>query len=66
MPTTIFPQAVGLGQTWDTEAVHDVAAIEGSEARFIFRSPRLSRGGLIIRAPNADLARDVRWGRKCF
>jgi beta-glucosidase len=63
MPTTIFPQAVGLGQTWDVEALHDVAAIEGYEARFIAQSPRWSRGGLIVRAPNADLARDIRWGR---
>jgi beta-glucosidase len=63
MPTTIFPQAVGLAETWDVEALHDVAAIEGHEARFIAQSPRWSRGGLIIRAPNADLARDIRWGR---
>jgi beta-glucosidase len=63
MPTTIFPQAVGLGQTWDVDAVRKTAAIEGFEARFIAQSPRWSRGGLIIRAPNADLARDIRWGR---
>ncbi|HXE80660.1 MAG TPA: glycoside hydrolase family 3 C-terminal domain-containing protein, partial [Vicinamibacterales bacterium] len=63
MPTTIFPQAVGLGQTWDVEALRRVGAIEGYEARFIAQSPRWRRGGLIIRAPNADLARDIRWGR---
>ena len=63
MPTTIFPQAVGLGQTWDVAALHQVGAIEGHEARFIAQSPRWRRGGLIVRAPNADLARDVRWGR---
>ena len=27
------------------------------------RAPRYSRSGLIVRAPNADLARDPRWGR---
>ena len=63
MPTTIFPQAVGLGETWDVNAVHQVAAIEGYESRFIFQSAHWNRGGLIIRAPNADLARDPRWGR---
>ncbi len=63
MPTTIFPQAVGLGETWDVDAVRRVGRIEGSEARFIFQSPRWNRGGLVILAPNADLARDPRWGR---
>jgi beta-glucosidase len=63
MPTTIFPQAVGLGQTWDVESLREVGAIEGYEARFIAQSPRWRRGGLIVRAPNADLARDPRWGR---
>jgi beta-glucosidase len=63
MPTTIFPQAVGLGQTWDVDVLKEVGAIEGYEARFIAQSPRWSRGGLIVRAPNADLARDIRWGR---
>jgi beta-glucosidase len=63
MPTTIFPQAVGMAETWDTLALGQVGAIEGYEARFIFQSPRWHRGGLIVRAPNADLARDIRWGR---
>jgi beta-glucosidase len=63
MPTTTFPQAVGLGQTWDVRALHEAASIQGFEARHIFQSSRWLRGGLIVRAPNADLARDVRWGR---
>ncbi len=63
MPTTIFPQAVGLGQTWDVDALTLVGHVEGDEARFIFQSPRWNRGGLIVRAPNADLARDPRWAR---
>lgn len=61
--TTQFPQAVGLGETWDVEVLRTVAAIEGSEARYAFHSERYRRGGLVIRAPNADLARDPRWGR---
>lgn len=59
--TTQFPQAVGLGETWDPDLVEKAADVEGREARFIFQS--YDRGGLIIRAPNADLIRDPRWGR---
>ena len=61
IPTTQFPQPVGLGETWDPELIEKAAAEEGYEARFIFQS--YDRGGLIVRAPNADLARDPRWGR---
>ena len=62
VPTTQFPQAVGLGQTWDPDLVRQVAAIEGYETRYMFQS-KYQRGGLVVRAPNADLARDPRWGR---
>lgn len=61
IPTTQFPQAAGLGETWDPALLQQAAAEEGYEARYIFQS--YDRGGLIIRAPNADLARDPRWGR---
>jgi len=62
-PTTQFPQAYGLGSTWDPEIVRRVAAQEALEARYLFQSARYDRAGLIVRAPNADLARDPRWGR---
>ncbi len=62
VPTTQFPQAVGLGETWDPDLVRQVAAIEGYETRYMFQS-KYKRGGLVVRAPNADLARDPRWGR---
>jgi beta-glucosidase len=62
-PTTQFPQAYGLGSTWDPELVRRVAAQEAREARYLYQSPRYARAGLIVRAPNADLARDPRWGR---
>ena len=61
IPTTQFPQASGLGETWDPALVQQAAAEEAREARFIYQ--RYDRGGLILRAPNADLARDPRWGR---
>lgn len=62
-PTTQFPQAYGLGATWDPELVRRVAAQEAQEARYLYQSAKYSRSGLIVRAPQADLARDPRWGR---
>ena len=61
IPTTQFPQSSGLGETWDPALLQRAAAEEGYEARYIFQS--FDRGGLILRAPNADLVRDPRWGR---
>jgi beta-glucosidase len=61
IPTTQFPQAVGLGETWDSAIVRLAAEAEGEEARYIFQ--KYHRGGIVIRAPNADLDRDPRWGR---
>ena len=61
--TTSFPQAFGLGHTWDPELLEAVATQESTEQRYCFQNPRLDRGGLIMWAPNVDLARDPRWGR---
>ena len=62
-PTTQFPQAYGLGATWDPDVIRGVAAQEALEARYLFQSPTYKRSGIIVRAPQADLARDPRWGR---
>jgi beta-glucosidase len=66
--TTIFPQAIGLAESWDPELLKRVGEIEGYEARFMFQSEKYRKGGLIIRAPNADIGRDPRWGRteECY
>jgi Beta-glucosidase-related glycosidases len=61
--TTQFPQAYGLGSTWDPELLRRVAAQQAEEARYLYQSPKYDRAGIIVRAPNADLARDPRWGR---
>jgi len=68
VPTTIFPQSIGLGATWDVDILHQVGAIEGYEARYVLQSSKYGRGTLIIRTPNADLGRDIRWGRneECY
>jgi beta-glucosidase len=67
-PTTIFPQAYGMGETWDTELMRQAGALEGYEVRYMVQSEKYSRGALIVRAPNADLGRDPRWGRteECY
>ena len=31
-PTTIFPQAIGMAETWDTDVIHKAGALEGYEA----------------------------------
>ncbi len=68
IPTTTFPQGIGLGETWDTEILQRAAAIEGYEARYVFQSDKYHQGGIVIRSPNADLGRDPRWGRteECY
>ena len=71
IPTTTFIQAIGLGETWDPAILQKAAAVEGYEARWLNQTERYKRGGsvsLIIRAPNADLGRDIRWGRteECY
>ena len=54
IPTTIFPQAFGLGETWDPELLQQAAAAEGYEARYIAQSQKYHKGGLVIFSPNAD------------
>ena len=61
--TTTFPQEKGLGATWDPELLKKIAALEGEEARYFYQNPVWNRGGVVVRAPNADLSRDPRWGR---
>jgi beta-glucosidase len=61
IPTTSFPQSRGLGQTWDPALLQKAAAQEAYETRYAFG--KYHRGGLVVRAPNADLSRDPRWGR---
>jgi beta-glucosidase len=59
-PATVFPQAIGLGSTWDPDLVTQVGAAVGTEARgFNARSAT----GLNVWAPTVNLLRDPRWGR---
>jgi len=63
VPTTTFPQEKGLGATWDPELLKKFGSLEGYEARYYYQNPVFDRGGVVVRAPNADLSRDPRWGR---
>lgn len=68
VPTTIFPQSIGMAETWDPDLLQQAAAIEAFETRYIFQSDKYHKGGLVVRAPNADIGRDPRWGRteECY
>jgi beta-glucosidase len=66
LKSTQFPQAFGLAEAWDPEVMNTVGKTSGYEAR-VYHARGVSatgRGtGIIMRAPNVDLARDPRWGR---
>ena len=62
-PTTTFPQSIGLAQTWDPELLKEVADWEATEARYLAQNKKYGVSGLIVFAPNADMGRDIRWGR---
>ncbi|GIF63223.1 beta-glucosidase [Asanoa ishikariensis] len=58
---TVFPQAVGLGATWDPDLVRRVGAAVGDEVRGMHRKdPGV---GLNVWAPVVNPLRDPRWGR---
>lgn len=53
--STIFPSAIGLGASWDTEIVREMADF--------IRKQMLSVGVRQALSPVMDVARDPRWGR---
>lgn len=67
-PTTGFPQAYGLGETWDTDLLHRVATYISTENRYLFQNAKYRKSGLTMWTPNVDLGRDPRWGRteECY
>lgn len=65
---TVFPQAIGLGATWDEGLVYDVSTAIADEARakhqnFVSKDKRFIYQGLTLWSPNINLFRDPRWGR---
>ncbi|MCX4531301.1 glycoside hydrolase family 3 C-terminal domain-containing protein [Streptomyces sp. NBC_01669] len=60
-PATVFPQAVGLGATWNDELVRRVGEAVGNEARA--KRAKDDRVGLNVWAPTVNLLRHPLWGR---
>jgi beta-glucosidase len=66
--TTEFPNPVGLAATFDTDAIHRMAEVIGTEGR-IKHVQGMRDGqsdifeGLDFWAPNINIFRDPRWGR---
>ncbi len=66
--TTEFPEPVGLAATFDTDAIHRMAIVIGTEGRASHvRGMRDGHSdifeGLDFWAPNINIFRDPRWGR---
>ncbi|MBN2001269.1 glycoside hydrolase family 3 C-terminal domain-containing protein [candidate division KSB1 bacterium] len=65
---TVFPQAIGLGATWNTELMLSVSDVISTEARAKHHEA-LRQGdfsqykGLTFWSPNINIFRDPRWGR---
>ena len=65
---TIFPQAIGLGATFDTDLAYRVSSVISDEARAMHNVAKakgynLQYGGLTFWTPNINIFRDPRWGR---
>ena len=52
-----------MGATWDPQHIQRIGEIEAEEVRWYAQGNIARRKGLVVFAPNADLARDPRWGR---
>jgi len=67
---TVFPQAIGMAATWDTNLIHEEADVISTEGRAKFNEyTRTHNGnsanctGLTFWSPNINIFRDPRWGR---
>ena len=65
---TSFPQAIGLGATFDTELLGEVGEVCGNEGRAKYNEYKANGDrdiykGLTFWSPNVNLFRDPRWGR---
>ncbi len=65
---TVFPQAIALAATWDTDLMLRVATGISDEARamnnmWLARGKRNLYQGLVFWSPNINIVRDPRWGR---
>ncbi|PKQ64286.1 glycosyl hydrolase [Labilibaculum filiforme] len=66
--STVFPQAIGLAATFDTDLAQRVSSAISDEARAKFNisiknDNRSKYAGLTFWTPNINIFRDARWGR---
>ncbi len=59
---TVFPQAIGLGATWNRELVEQIGSAVADEVRVLHQKDPMTIG-LSVWAPVVDLLRDPRAGR---
>ena len=67
--TTVFPQAIGMAATWDSNSLYRMADYAALEGRAIYNKA-IEQGrtnerfvGLTYWTPNINIFRDPRWGR---
>jgi beta-glucosidase len=65
---TVFPQAIGMGATWDKAMVHSLGNVISTEARAKYNQAQREGNhriffGLTFWSPNINIFRDPRWGR---
>ena len=65
---TVFPQAMGMAATFNSELVHSVAEAVSTEGRAMYNKSvefgdRTIYKGLTYWTPNINIFRDPRWGR---
>ena len=65
---TVFPQAIGMAASFDTELMYEVATAISDEARAKYNEYKKFGDtqiyqGLTIWSPNINIFRDPRWGR---
>ena len=65
---TVFPQAIGMAATWDTDLIHHEAEVISTEARAKYGDAIAHDNhgiyyGLDFWSPNINIFRDPRWGR---
>jgi len=65
---TVFPQAIGLGATFDADLAFRVSSAISDEARALYNATSekghyIQYNGLTFWTPNINIFRDPRWGR---
>lgn len=65
---TVFPQAIALAATWNTDLMRQIAEVTSTEARakhheYARQGDRDIYKGLTFWSPNINIFRDPRWGR---